>query len=48
MTRLPHDPSIGGILLGDNNKSDESIFLFDGSFFFSRLEFFCGEKLAMH
>ena len=24
-----YDASIGGILLGNNNKSDESIFLFD-------------------
>ena len=28
-----YDPSIGGILLGNNNKSDESIFLFDESIF---------------
>ena len=28
-----YDPSIGGILLGNNKKSDESIFLFDESIF---------------
>ena len=30
---LPHDPSIGGILLGNNNKIDESMVLFDESIF---------------
>ena len=33
MTRLPRGSSIGGILLGNNNKSDGSIFLFDESIF---------------
>ena len=28
-----YDPEIGGILLGNNNKSDESIFLLDDSIF---------------
>ena len=35
MTRLPHDPSIGRILFGNNNKSDKSMFLFHESIFLS-------------
>ena len=33
MTQLPHSPSSIGIFLGNNNKNDESIFLFDESMF---------------
>ena len=42
-----YDPSIGEILLGNSNKSNESIFLFDESIFIF-LEFFFWKKLASY